>query len=170
MTGTSEETTEAGTPAAVNAAETEDVSSGGLTRLAIGKGTVEATSWDFDSIIPVTSRVESMAGRLESATAVLNEDVRVLCGAGIEISVPAVVVASPASASEDTLFEIDATEGRLEEFPCKVDDVELDSECTVLNGTVVDPSGVLCVELAVPTAVSGYVGACSRAEVDKALW
>ena len=48
MIGTKEDAIEAGTPPNVNAAETEDVSSGGLSRLEVGGGVVVATASDCD--------------------------------------------------------------------------------------------------------------------------
>lgn len=74
MTETKEDATEAGTPPDVNAAETEEVNSGGLRRLNVGGGVVVATASDFDWMMPVTSRVESIADELESGTEVLIED------------------------------------------------------------------------------------------------
>ena len=48
ITGTREDAIEAGTPPEVNAAEIEDVSSGGLSRLEVGGGVVVATASEFD--------------------------------------------------------------------------------------------------------------------------
>lgn len=74
MTETKDDATEAGTPPDVNATETEEVNSGGLRRLNVGGGVVVATDSDFDWMMPVTSRVESIADKLESGIAVLIED------------------------------------------------------------------------------------------------
>ena len=48
ITETKEDATEAGTPPEVKAAETEDVSSGGLSKLEVGGGVVVATASEFD--------------------------------------------------------------------------------------------------------------------------
>lgn len=64
MTETKDDATEAGTPPDVNAADTEEVNSGGLRRLNVGGCVVVATASDFDWMTPVTSRVESIADRV----------------------------------------------------------------------------------------------------------
>ena len=48
MTDTKEDAIEAGTPPEVSAAETEEVSSGGLSRLEVGGGFVVAAASEFD--------------------------------------------------------------------------------------------------------------------------
>ena len=58
MIGTSEETTEPGTPPEVRAPTTEDVSSDGLRRLGVGGGVVVASINDSDLSTLVTSTLD----------------------------------------------------------------------------------------------------------------
>ena len=138
MIGTIEDTTEPGTPADVNAADTEDVSSGGLKRLGVDEGVVIAVAWNCDWMALRETNVVTVVDELELSTETLRED--------------SVLPDAPWSELEP-LGELDATVGEVEGYPCKPDDVVLEGAAE--GSSVVDV-----------IAVSGYVGASSDTELD----
>ena len=73
MIGTNEDTIEPGTPADVNAADTEEVSSGGLRRLSVADAVAALGVWDCDWMELLETNVERVVGRPELSTKPLVE-------------------------------------------------------------------------------------------------
>ena len=138
MIGTIEDTTEPGTPADVNAADTEDVSSGGLKRLGVDEGVVAAIACDCDWVALLEMNVARVVGGPELST-------ETLAGDSVLPDAPWSEVEPPG--------EPDAKVGEVRGCPCNPDDV-------VIEGAAEGSSMVDVI------AVSGYVGASSGTEPD----